>query len=255
MAEDQQLDIENGKEMNVTGHLTELRNRLIVTAIFFVLFFALGFVYVRDIYAFLIQGLDTKLNFTSPSDIISVFFTMAGLVAITGTLPILCLQVWLFIKPGLTKKERKASLAYIPAIFLLFIAGLVFGYMVFTYLILPFLLDLNDGLGNELFTFDRYFKFMFHVIIPFAVLFEIPVIAMFLTTLGILTPDFMHKTRKYAYFILIIIGAMITPPDFVLQIVVAIPLIVLYEISIYLSKVVHRKKLKRHKEFMEQDSF
>ncbi|WP_188453913.1 twin-arginine translocase subunit TatC [Virgibacillus oceani] len=252
MSEDQQFD--NEKEMNVTGHLSELRNRLIVTAVFFVIFFGLGFAYVKQIYGFLVKDLDFMLNFTSPTDIVSVYFTMAGLVAITGTLPILCIQIWLFIKPGLTSNERKASLAYIPAVFLLFIAGIVFGYLVFTKLIMPFLLQLNDGFANELYTFGNYFKFMFHVTIPFAVLFEIPMIAMFLTTLGIITPDFMRKTRKYAYFILVIIGAIITPPDFVLQIVVAIPLIILYEISIYLSGIVYRKKLKKHKEFMEQDS-
>ncbi|GGB61902.1 sec-independent protein translocase protein TatC [Lentibacillus populi] len=254
MSEDQQ-QTENEKEMNITGHLSELRNRLIVTAVFFVLFFILGFVYVKDIYGFFVNDLEFTLNVISPGEIIWVYFTMAGLVAVIGTIPILFLQIWLFVKPGLTPAERKASAAYIPAVFLLFIGGLAFGYIIFIKLILPFLLSLNDGMFNELFTVDKYFKFLLRVTIPFAILFEIPIIAMFLTSLGILTPDFMRKTRKYAYFVLIIIGAIVTPPDFVLQIVVAIPLIILYEISISLSRIVYRKKLKKHQEFMEQDSF
>jgi len=247
--------IDKEKEMHVTGHISELRNRLIITAILFVLLFIIGFVFVKDIYGFFVNDLEFELNVTSPGDIIWVYFTMAGLIAIVGTLPILSLQIWLFIKPGLTPTERKASLSYIPAIFFLFIGGLAFGYFIFIELILPFLLSLNDGMFNELFTVDKYFRFLIRITLPFAVLFEIPIIAMFLTSLGIITPDFMKKTRKYAYFILVIIGAVVTPPDVILQIVVAIPLFILYEISIYLSAIVYRKKQRKHKEFMENDEF
>ncbi|HLR66273.1 twin-arginine translocase subunit TatC [Virgibacillus alimentarius] len=247
--------IDQEKEMHVTGHISELRNRLIITAILFVLLFIIGFVFVKDIYGFFVNDLEFELNVTSPGDIIWVYFTMAGLIAIVGTLPILSLQIWLFIKPGLTPTERKASLSYIPAIFFLFIGGLAFGYFIFIELILPFLLSLNDGMFNELFTVDKYFRFLIRITLPFAVLFEIPIIAMFLTSLGIITPDFMKKTRKYAYFILVIIGAVVTPPDVILQIVVAIPLFILYEISIYLSAIVYRKKQRKHKEFMENDEF
>ncbi|MUK87321.1 twin-arginine translocase subunit TatC [Ornithinibacillus sp. L9] len=248
-------DIHNNEtEMNLTDHLTELRNRVIVTIIFFVLFFIVGFVYVEEIYHFFTAHLDFKLSILSPGETIWLYFTIAGLVAIVGTLPLLAYQVWAFIKPGLTPKERKASLPYIPAIFLLFITGLVFGYIMFIHLILPFLLSLSEGMFNEMFTTEKYFKFVLRVTIPFAILFEIPIISMFLTSLGILTPDFMRKTRKYAYFVLIIIGTMLTPPDLILPILIAIPLIILYEISIYFSNVVYRKKQQKHEEFMRQDS-
>jgi sec-independent protein translocase protein TatC len=251
MAVNKQLNEE--KEMNVTAHLSELRKRLIVTALIFLLLFIAGFIFVKDIYGFFVNDLNFELNVTSPGDIIWIYFTMAGLIAVVGTLPVLCLQVWLFIKPGLTPKERKASLPYVPAVFVLFIGGLTFGYFIFIKLILPFLLSLNAGMFNELFTVDRYFKFLLRVTLPFAVLFEIPIVAMFLTSLGILTPDFMKKARKYAYFILIIIGAAVTPPDFVLQIIVAIPLIFLYEVSIHLSAVVYRKKKRKHEAFMQNN--
>lgn len=252
MSEDQPF--ENDKEMNLTGHLSELRNRLIVTAIFFIVFFIAGFIYVKDIYSFFVKDLDFKLTVISPGEIIWIHFTMAGLVAIAVTIPLLAFQVWSFIKPGLTSNERKASIAYIPALFLLFIGGMVFGYFMFIKMILPFLLSLNNGMFNEMFTVDKYFKFLLRVTLPFAILFEIPIVAMFLTSIGILTPEYMRKTRKYAYFILIIIGTIVTPPDFVLQIVVAVPLIFLYEISIYMATIVYRKKQRKHQEFMEKDS-
>lgn len=252
MSEEQPNQLE--KEMNLTGHLSELRNRLIVTGIFFVVFFIVGFIYVKEIYYFFVNDVSFELNITSPGDIIWIYFTMAGIVALVGTLPILCLQIWLFIKPGLTSNERKASLAYIPAVFILFIVGLAFGYLIFIKLILPFLLSLNDGMFNQIFTVDKYFKFLTRATLPFALLFEIPILAMFLTSLGIITPDYMRKVRKYAYFILVIIGTIVTPPDFVLQTIVAIPLILLYEISIFCSKAVYKKKLKKHQEFMGNDT-
>ena len=240
----------NQKEMNFVGHLSELRNRLMITGISFVLFFIFGFIFVEEIYFFFESDLDFKLTITSPGDIIWVYFTIAGIIAFVCTLPVLSLQLWLFIKPGLTKSERRVSLSYIPAVFLLFVIGLIFGYFMFIKLILPFLLSLNKEMFNELFTVERYFRFMIRLTIPFALLFEIPIIIMFLTSLGIITPQFLRKMRKYAYFILLIVGALVTPPDVILQLTVAIPLFILYEISIYLSTFVYRKKIKRHADYM-----
>jgi len=239
------------KEMNLVGHLSELRNRIIVTGLFFVVFFIVGFIYIEEIYGFFERDIDFQLTVTSPGDIIWIYITMAGIIGVVGTLPILCLQLWLFIKPALSKKERKISLSYIPAVFLLFLLGLMFGYVIFIKLILPFLLSLNDGMFNELFTVEKYFRFLLRITIPFALLFEIPIIIMFLTSLGIVSPSFLKKMRKYAYFILLIVGALITPPDIFLQLIVAVPLFILYEISIYLSTLVERGKKRRHKEYMK----
>lgn len=247
-AKTEQID---GKEMNVVGHLAELRNRLMITAIFFIIFFVIGFIFVEEIYYFFNKDFDFDLNITSPGEIIWIYITIAGIAALVGTIPILSLQLWLFVRPGLTKNERKVSLSYIPAVFLLFIIGLTFGYLMFIKLILPFILSLNDGMFNQIFTVEGYFRFMFRLVLPFAFLFEVPIMMMFLTSLGILTPQFLKKMRKYAYFILLIIGGLITPPDIFLQLMVFMPLCVLYEISIYLSNIVYQKKKKRHKEFME----
>ncbi len=246
-------EVSRDVEMNVTDHLQELRKRIIWTLVFFIGFFIVGLVYYEDISGFFIDDVSFQLNMTSPGEIIWIVFTIASIVAIIGTLPVLSLQVWLFVKPALTPKETRVSLSYIPAIFFLFLLGLTFGYVVFIQFILPFLLNLNNGVFNELFTVERYFRFLFRVTIPFAVLFEIPIIVMFLTSLGIVNPMFLVKVRKYAYFILVIIGTIISPPDFILQLVVAVPLIILYEVSIVLSRIVYRRKLKAHREFMEEE--
>lgn len=244
---------EKDSEMNLVGHLTELRNRIIVTIIFFIIFFIIGFIFIEDIYGFFEADIDFQLTVTGIADIIWIYISIAGILAIVGTLPILSLQLWLFIKPGLKKHERTTSLAYVPAVFFLFVMGLIFGYFLFIQLIVPFLLSLNDGMFNELFTVDKYFKFMFKVIIPFALIFEIPIVSMFLTSLGVINPMTLRKIRKYAYLILLVVGALITPPDIFLQLIVALPLFILYEISIYLSAIVERRKQRKHKKFMEDN--
>lgn len=240
------------QEMNVTEHLGELRKRLIWSFIIFVAFFIVGFVFLDDIYQFFENRLDQELTILGPFDILWVYIMLASMVAIIGSLPFLCLQIWLFVKPALTPKEQKVSLSYIPAIFLLFVGGLAFGYFLIQPLIFDFLLSLGEGKFNMMFTVDKYFQFLIRITLPFAVFFEIPIIVMFLTSLGIVNPQFLHKVRKYAYFILVIVGTMISPPDFILQIVVAIPLIVLYEISIVLSRIVYRKKLKKQEELSSE---
>ncbi|MFC4404404.1 twin-arginine translocase subunit TatC [Gracilibacillus xinjiangensis] len=248
----QEKSLSNDKEMGYLDHFAELRNRLIITTVIFILFFGLGLYFVNDIRDFFLNDIDITLNLLSPEEIIWVIFTIALIVAITGTLPFLCLQLWLFVRPGLTRHERRVSACYIPTVFLLFLAGLSFGYFIFVKLILPFVLSLNDGIFETLFSVENYFRFIFNVTLPFAIFFEVPIISMFLTSLGIVTPHFLSKTRKYAYFILIIIGTMISPPDFILQIVVAIPLIILYEISIMLSRMVYRKKEEKNEAFMRE---
>ena len=95
------------------------------------------------------------------------------------------------------------------------------------------------------FTVERYFKFLINMSLPFGVLFELPLVMMFLTSLGILDPYVMAKIRKYAYFVLIVIAILITPPEFMSDFVVSVPLLLLYEVSISLSKIVYKRKLKK----------
>src|SRR5690625_4451630 len=117
--------LENDKEMNVVGHLSELRKRIMITAILFIVFFVVGFIYVRVIYVFLEYGIDFDLVITSQTEVIWIYIFIAAIIAKVRTLPILSIQLWLFIKPGLKANERKASLSYIPPIFFLFVIGLV----------------------------------------------------------------------------------------------------------------------------------
>lgn len=243
------------KELNLVDHLDELRKRLIITVGAFLVFFVVGFIYVKDIYQWFVRDLDVKLIVLGPSDIVWVYFMIASVIAIAGTIPILALQIWLFVKPALKPIERKISLSYVPALFILFIIGLCFGYFVIFPTVLGFLVELGGQMLETNFTADKYFRFIMHMTIPFGILFELPVVIMFLTSLGVINPYALQKIRKYAYFILIVISVVISPPDFMSDILVAIPLLFLYEISINLSKIVYKRKLKKEKEWEESNEY
>ena len=242
------------KELNMVDHLDELRKRLIISAIAFILFFIAAFIFVEEIYQWLVRDLDMKLIVLGPTDILWVYFIIAGVIAIAASIPVITFQVWSFVNPGLLPHERKTTLQYIPALFLLFILGICFGYFVIFPTVLTFLIGLGGEMFMTSFTAEKYFRFLINMTLPFAFLFELPAIAMFLTSIGILNPYGLAKVRKYAYFILVVIAVLLSPPDFISDILVAIPLLLLYEISISLSKFVYKRRQKRL-ENSEEDEY
>lgn len=232
----------DNRDMDLIGHLEELRKRIIITLGTFILLFIISFLYVQEIYSWLVQDIPVKLAILGPSDILWVYFLLASVVALAGTIPIAAHQIWLFVRPALKESEQKITLAYIPALFLLFVGGISFGYFIIFPIVFQFLLSLSEGVMMTYFTTDKYFRFVVHMTLPFGFLFELPVVMMFLTSLGVLNPYRLQKMRKYAYFILILTAVFITPPDFLSDILVVIPLLFLYECSVLLSKVVYRRK-------------
>ncbi|MED3689857.1 twin-arginine translocase subunit TatC [Peribacillus butanolivorans] len=233
------------QEMLMVEHLEELRKRIIYTLIAFLVFLIGSFIFVNDIYTWLIRDLGHQLAVLGPSEILWVYFMISGVIAIALTIPIAAYQTWLFVKPALSENERKTTLTYIPGLFILFIAGLSFGYFVVYPTVLGFLLSLSEGQFETMFTSEKYFKFMINLTLPFGFLFEIPLVVMFLTSLGVVNPMILSKARKISYFLLVVVAILITPPDFMSDILVTVPLLVLYEFSVTLSKIVYRKKLKQ----------
>ena len=230
------------RQMNLVDHLSELRKRLMIIVGSFMLLIILALMYVKNIYQWLIQDLSIKLAVLGPSDILWVYMMLAAVIALAGTIPIAAHQIWLFVRPALSEKEKKITVAYIPALFMLFIVGISFGYFVIFPLVFQFLLSLSENMFMEFFTTEKYFRFLIHMVLPFGFLFELPVIIMFLTSLGVLNPYRLQKARKYSYFVLIVTAVLITPPDLLSDILVILPLLFLYECSVLLSKIVYRRK-------------
>ncbi|MEK9198599.1 twin-arginine translocase subunit TatC [Ureibacillus sp. 179-F W5.1 NHS] len=235
------------QEYTVVEHLTELRKRLIIISSVFIVTLLIGFIFAPDILQFIksqkvAQNVDW--NVFGYTDGISIYVKCALLVSICLTLPVAMHQLWLFTKPGLTKKEASSAAKFVPLAFLLFIIGVSFSYFILFPLMLNFLDNINHSIGaTETYGMKQYFTLMFNLLIPVGIVFELPVVILFLTKLGIVTPNRLRKMRKVSYFILIVIGVMISPPDFVSDFLIIIPLLLLFEISIIVSEKTYKKQL------------
>ncbi|WP_416828915.1 twin-arginine translocase subunit TatC [Ectobacillus polymachus] len=229
--------------MSLIEHLDELRKRIIIVLVTFVSFLCLSLFFAKDILQIILKDLNEQLAILGPGEILWIYMTVAGIVAIACTIPVSAFQVWKFVKPALTNEEQKTSLAFIPGLFLLFLLGLSFGYFILFPIVLSFLKSLAGSQFQLFFTVDKYFKFMINLVLPFGFLFEMPAVIMFLTKIGIINPNRLIKARKVSYFVLVVISVIISPPDMVSDIIVTVPLLALYEFSITLSKIVYRKRI------------
>ncbi|MBD8070702.1 twin-arginine translocase subunit TatC [Bacillus sp. PS06] len=233
------------KEMSIYDHIGELRKRLIFVVVFF--FFAMvgSFFLAEPAIVFLQQADEAKeltMNAFRLTDPIKIYMQFAFVIAFVITSPWILFQLWAFISPGLYEKERKVTLSYIPISVGLFLVGLSFSY----FILFPFVVNFMGRLAvrldiQQVIGINEYFQFLLQLTLPFGFLFQLPVVVMFLTRLGIVTPMFLVKIRKFAYFILLVIGGLITPPELLSHLMVTIPLLGLYEVSIIVSRGAYRK--------------
>ena len=162
--------------------------------------------------------------------------------------PYIIFEVWRFISPGLHSNERKNARGFIFIASILFFIGVLFGYYIVTPLSINFLG--NYTVSNEVFTdFDlsSYISLLRASVLSSGLIFELPILMYFLTKIGIVTPQFLKKNRKFAIVLVLILSAVITPPDIASQVIVTIPILILYEVSIFISKVVFKRQQKELK--------
>ncbi|MEH7126386.1 twin-arginine translocase subunit TatC [Bacillus sp. JJ1773] len=233
-------------KMSSIEHLTELRKRLISVLVVLIIAAGIGFSYSGVIIKYLQQQVPSyiELNVFSPSTAMVLYMKVAFLFGFILTLPFLIYQIWKFVSPALHSIEKKLVLRYIPIAPLLMVVGLLFGYYWVFPLMLHFMSVFSAKLGvTEVYGINEYFQNMFNIVVPFGVLFELPLMVVILTHLRILNPYRLKKMRKFAYFGFCVISITITPPDFISDIMICVPLIALYEISYLLSKLVYRKQM------------
>ncbi|SFJ72851.1 twin-arginine translocase subunit TatC [Thermoflavimicrobium dichotomicum] len=240
----------------LSEHLRELRNRILWVLIFFLIAFIVSVAYAKDIFEWVRQDSmqHVPLYTFSPGHSLKVWMQIGFIGSVVLTLPVALYHIWQFVRPGLKKSEQRAALLYIPAAILLFAGGILFGYYVLFPYLIQFLQSLNRQLGlQEMYNVYEYFSFMVNIILPLGFFFELPVIVLFLTRIHIITPQFLVKIRRFAYLALVIIAAVITPPDVISAIIVTIPLIFLYEISILLSHWLTKKLDKEDQPQLEDE--
>lgn len=192
---------------------------------------------------------DPTLNFTIQNTEIEGQISLLVWTCVTAgfviSFPFILLQFWNFISPALYKNEKRNVVKFITISSLLFFLGVAFGYFVLTPLSLNFLstFSVSDMIKNDI-NVNSYIGTVKTTTIATGLVFEMPIIIYFLSSLGLVTPTFLREYRKWAYVIILIIAAIVTPPDVVSQIIVTIPLVILFEISIFISAIVNRRKNK-----------
>lgn len=192
---------------------------------------------------------DTTLNFSIQNTEIEGQISLLVWTCITAgfiiSFPYILLQFWNFISPALYKKEKRNAVKFIFISSLLFFLGVLFGYFVLTPLSLNFLstFTVSDVIKNDI-NVNSYIGTVKTTTLATGLIFELPIIIYFLSSLGLVTPSFLREYRKWAYVIILIIAAIVTPPDVISQVIVTIPLIILYEISIFISAFIFKKNNK-----------
>ncbi|RIE00989.1 twin-arginine translocase subunit TatC [Cohnella faecalis] len=244
--------------MPILEHIGELRKRILFCLIVFVLGLVGGLFGAQPLFDYLVAAApvdNLELNAFSPWDAIGLYMKFAMLISLLVALPFAMFQLWAFVKPGLARKEQSSTLRYVPGTLIMFLIGLAFSYYVVFPMAFYFTENVTHSMGlQQMYGVTQYFSFLFNILLPISLLFELPVIILFLTRLGILQPRLLQKMRRYAWFALIVIGVIVTPPDFVSDSLVAIPLILLYEFSVMLSRIAYRKKLSAKSAEEEDDS-
>jgi len=264
-------------EMSFLDHLEELRWHLIRSIIALVVFTILGFIEVKWIFSNIVLA-PAKSTFPTwkalcklgdlvnnpdlciqdiPLELQSRFMTGQFTITIISALviglilafPYIVLELWRFIKPGLHKKEQKNSTGIVSVITFLFALGISFGYFVIAPLMVYVMVNyrISDMIINQ-FDITSYVSTFMTLVLGSGILFQLPVVIYFLSKFGIVTPSFLRRYRKHSIVVILIIAAIITPPDPISQIVISIPLYMLFEISILISAGVERARKKREAE-------
>ncbi len=233
----------------LTEHLDELRRRLFWALGTWLAVAALTGLWVKQAFALLtfpavrvLLERQQTLVALAPPELFFAYVKTALLCGFVLTLPMTLYQAWAFISPGLYAPERRFTLPFVLASTLLFFAGAAFGY----FLAFPFVFEYLASLESEVvrtgWSVTNVFAFISRLYLAFGIAFQLPVVIFFLSFAGITTPDQLARGRKYAIVIMFAAGAILTPPDVVSQVMLALPLAVLYESGILVSRLVSRKR-------------
>jgi sec-independent protein translocase protein TatC len=286
MPVDQEFDNQEedaGGEMSFIGHLEELRWHVIRAVGSILVFAILAFVYIQEIYQYVIiapakpsfwtykmlcklsvvvgyddlciKALNFQLQAIGMGDNFTMSMTSAVIAGLIFAFPYAFWELWRFIKPGLRPAERRSARGAVFYVTFLFLSGVLFGYYVVTPLAINFLANytLDPSIINQ-FSITSYISLVGTLTLACGVAFQLPIVVFVLSKIGVLTPSFMREYRKHSMIVILIIAAVITPsPDIYSQILVAIPLFLLYEISILVSSKVEREKLREEKRLATSD--
>jgi sec-independent protein translocase protein TatC len=232
------------KYSTIGDHLEEFRFRLIICIVAFIVASILVYLKVDYLLEILVRPAGRAI-FLRPTEL---FFSRLKLAVFGGiflSLPITLFEIWRFVSGGLTKRERKYVLFYGPISLVVFAAGAGFAYYVVMPLGLKFLLSFATAEIKPMLSISGYISFVGMLLLSFGTIFELPLVVLFLTSLGMVSSSFLGRSRKYVVVLIFIVAAILTPPDVFTQILMAGPLLFLFEISILLSRFLEMSRRRR----------
>jgi len=237
--------------MTFLEHLEDLRKRLFYSFVTIIVGVIPAWVFSKDLYKILAKPVTqylpegTQLAYTTLTAPFMLYIKVSFLAAILFTSPVIFLQIWYFIAPGLYQKEKKYVIPFVIFTSFFFMLGAVFGYFV----VFPWACRFFLGMGSDfqaVITVDKYFSLALRVLLGISLVFELPTLVFFLARMGLITSRWMVRNFKYAVLGVFIIAAIITPtPDMVTQSIIAIPMLGLYGLSILIAMIFGKKKLAR----------
>ena len=231
------------KRLPFLGHLAEIRSRLIKSVIVLIVTIIIAFVFSNQVFHYLtlpVQG--NQLIFIDMTEMLGVYMKVALATGFILAMPFLISQVLLFVSPALTQKEKKYVFVVIPAVAFMFVAGVAFCYLVLLPPAIHFLFSFGTGIATPQIRIGSYIDVVTRLMFAMGCIFELPVAASLLARIGIVTSEWLASKRKWAIILAFVIGAIITPTvDPLNQTLVAGPLIIIYEMSIWLAKLFQPK--------------
>lgn len=236
-------------EMGVIEHLSELRNRIFIVVTVFLIITVASFNFCDDLVDLLVRRANTigyKMVYISPSELFIQYVRMSVIGGLVLSSPVTLFQIWLFVKPALKKNEKTIVFLFLLAGLVCFIIGAYFAFMVVVPFTLNFFISVDKLQSVQAtITVQNYLNFVITTLITFGVIFEMPVLTVLLSQLGLLKPEWLVKSRRVVIVVVFIVAAVITPPDVISQILVAIPMLVLFEVSTLLCKAISKRKKDR----------
>ena len=232
--------------MTLVEHLNELRSRIIISLAALGITSALSFPFASSLLKILklpASGLIDKLAFFSPQEAFLIYMRIAFLCGLAISMPVILYQLWAFVSPAVIEERLKKRATYfILLCFMAFILGGLFAYFILIPPALRFLLSVASGQLEAVISAGKYISFIISLILGCGLVFEMPVLSFILTKLGIINPRILRKKYKYAVVIIFVIAAVITPTtDVFNMLILALPMLFLYEVSIWISFLAQRK--------------
>jgi sec-independent protein translocase protein TatC len=233
------------KQLTLVGHLGELRKRLTIIAVAFIVTSGASYTYIQLIIDDILKP-GSKLSFiyVAPAELLIAYIKLSMIAGVTLASPIIFWQIWAFVKPGLKKGEKRAIIASLLGGTVFFIMGVVFAYKIILPFMLEFFYNLRTDDINPMISIGSYVGFITTILLSFGLIFEMPIVIILLTRLGIIEPKFLKKNRKYIILLVFVVAAIITPPDVISQILLAGPMLLLFEFGVIVSTLTFKKKVK-----------